>query len=228
MIKKTLISATIASLILVGCGGTGTTTTTATQALDVNTLPTSVLNDELAYTIEYMVNEEKLAYDVYTDLYNYHLSNSNIALTQFQNVAQYSETNHIRMVEDLAIKYDLETASHLENGVYNIPEVQAVYDALYSNGLASPVDAYQSGCMVEVVDINDLNRDISIAQASNAQDLVDVFTMLRNASYNHYWAFDGGLKNMGVTDGCCSLGTVDGVNYCHPEYPQNTQGGGRR
>jgi len=226
MIKKTLISTTIASLILVGCGSTGTTTTT--QALDVNTLPTSVLNDELAYTIEYMVNEEKLAYDVYTDLYNYHLSNSNIALTQFQNVAQYSETNHIGMVEDLAIKYDLETASHLENGVFNVSEIQEMYDALYGNGLASPVDAYQSGCMVEVTDIYDLNEDIIIAQESDAQDAVAVFTMLRDASYNHYWAFDGGLKNMGVTDGCCSIGTIDGVNYCHPEYPQNTQGGGRR
>jgi len=46
---------------------------------------------------------------------------------------------------------------------------------------------------------------------------LDVFNFLRDGSYKHYWAFDKGLKNMGIDNGCCSLGT----NYCHPEYPQN-------
>ncbi len=48
-----------------------------------------------------------------------------------------------------------------------------------------------------------------------------LFTVLRDASYNHYWAFDKGLKDLGVSDGCCSLGTIDGINYCHSEYPKN-------
>jgi len=75
--------------------------------------------------------------------------------------------------------------------------------------------------MVEVTDVNDLNADIALAEAAGAEDVVAAFNNLRNGSYNHYWAFDAGLKNMGVADGCCSLGT----DFCHPEYPQNENGG---
>jgi hypothetical protein len=78
--------------------------------------------------------------------------------------------------------------------------------------------------MVEVTDINDLNEKIITAEETNASDLIAVFTNLRDGSYNHYWAFDLALKNIGVAEGCCALGTIDGVNYCHTEYPQNEYG----
>jgi len=51
-------------------------------------------------------------------------------------------------------------------------------------------------------------------------DVVNAFEFLRYGSYSHYWAFDSGLKNMGVTDGCCILGD----EYCHPEYSDNNKG----
>jgi len=47
-----------------------------------------------------------------------------------------------------------------------------------------------------------------------------VFDFLKEGSYKHYWSFDNGLKSIGVADGCCSLGVINGVNYCHNEYPQ--------
>ncbi len=77
--------------------------------------------------------------------------------------------------------------------------------------------------MVEVTDVNDLNEYIEMAKNSNAPDVEEAFTFLRNASYNHYWAFDTGLKNLGIGDGCCSLGVINGVDYCHNEYPQNEE-----
>jgi len=192
--------------------------------IDVNALPLSVLTEEAKAAIAYMVNEEKLAHDVYMNLYIYHLENNGTELFQFKNVAERSETRHMQTVEELASKYGIEKASDLASGAFNVPEVQALYDALYAKGTASPVEALQAGCMVEVTDINDLEADLLTAQESNAQDVVDVFTVLRDGSYNHYWSFDKALIGMGVTDGCCSIGTVDGVNYCHPEYPQNTNG----
>jgi hypothetical protein len=73
--------------------------------------------------------------------------------------------------------------------------------------------------MVEVTDIDDLDKFIITAQENNATDLVAVFDNLKSGSYNHYWAFDLALKNSGVTTGCCSVGTIDGVNYCQPDYP---------
>ncbi|MCF6244021.1 MAG: DUF2202 domain-containing protein [Sulfurovum sp.] len=196
--------------------------------VDVNASPISELTEDAEHAIEYMVNEEKLAYDVYLNLYKYHLLDSNKELFQFKNIAESSETKHMQTVEDLAAKYGLEKASDLESGKFNVPEVQKLYDTLYEMGTASPEDALKVGCMVEVTDINDLEADLLIAQESNAQDVVDVFTKLRDGSYPHYWSFDKALIGMEVTEGCCSVGTIDGVNYCHPEYPQNTKGGGRR
>lgn len=205
---------------------TSATATTQTGVLvDVNASPLSTLTAEATEAIEYMVNEEKFAYDLYMNLYNYHLLNSNTELFQFKNVAERSEIMHMQTVEELATKYGLEKASDLESGVFNIPEVQALYDALYAKGTTSPIEAFQAGCMVEVTDINDLESDLLIAQDSNAQDVIDVFTVLRDGSYNHYWSFDRALISMGITDGCCSLGTIDGVNYCQPDYPQYTHGG---
>jgi hypothetical protein len=78
--------------------------------------------------------------------------------------------------------------------------------------------------MVEVVDVNDLDEYITLAEEANATDIIDAFNVLRDGSYSHYWAFDKGLKNIGVTEGCCSLGT----DYCKPDYPQNSHGNGNR
>jgi hypothetical protein len=56
--------------------------------------------------------------------------------------------------------------------------------------------------MVEVTDVEDLDKYIVQAAASNAEDIVAGFEVLRNGSYNHYWAFDKGLKNAGIVNGC--------------------------
>ena len=80
--------------------------------------------------------------------------------------------------------------------------------------------------MVEVTDVNDLNDYIDVAKEVNATDLIDTFDKLRSGSYSHYWSFDKGLKGMNIADGCCSLGTIDGVNYCQPNYPQEDNGNG--
>ena len=218
------------------------TQNTGTQNTDGTITPpqtteASSLTQEAKDTIAYMGNEERLAYDVYMNLYNYWISNG-IEIKQLVNIAQNSETKHIEAVQGLVKKYNL-TPDQLTNvsnpvadmntsidqmpsGQYDVAEVQNLYDTLYAKGVNSAQDALEVGCMVEVTDINDLNNDIAIAEASNADDVIEVFNFLRNGSYNHYWAFDKGLKNMGVTDGCCSLGS----EWCHPEYPQNENSGG--
>ncbi len=205
-------------------------------------LPTSVesalnsekymLNKNLANTISYMGNEERLAYDVYNRLY------SRWGIKQFINISTKFEYKHITAVQRLVQKYKISDDVNFTNidmtpsgymntpieemkpGTYDISKIQNLYNDLVSKGLNSEIDALEVGCMVEVTDINDLNRYLEIAKASNAVDVEEVFTFLRQGSYNHYRAFDRGLKNRGVSDGCCSLGSLNGVNYCHPEYPQ--------
>lgn len=192
----------------------------------------STLSEELANTISYMGNEERLAYDVYNKLYE------KWGTKQFRNIATRSEYRHITAVQQLVQKYKMSDdvnftnvdktplkymntpIEEMEAGTYDISKIQDLYNALVSKGLQSEKDALEVGCMVEVTDIDDLDRYLQIANESNASDIVEVFTFLREGSYNHYWAFDRGLKNIGISEGCCSLGTIDGVNYCHPEYPQ--------
>jgi len=187
---------------------------------------TVVLNQEQKYALAYMWHEEKLAYDVY------HVLNNLYPTNQLANI-QNSETTHIQAVEKLVATYDInitnledytinysdEALRNMPIGEYAVPEVKALYDTLYAKGKKSQRDALEVGCMVEVTDINDLDAYIAIAQGK--ADLVETFEFLRNGSYNHYWAFDKGLKNIGVSEGCCALGS----SWCRPEYPQNTQKG---
>ena len=192
----------------------------------------SMLNEGLTNTISYMGNEERLAYDVYNRLY------SEWGTKQFTNIANKSECKHITAVQQLVQKYkmsddinftniDLPALGYMnteiesmEAGIYDISKIQQLYNDLISMALTSEIDALKVGCMVEVTDIDDLDTYITMAQDSNASDIEDIFNFLRDGSYNHYWAFDKGLINKGISTGCCTLGTLNGVNYCHPEYPQ--------
>jgi len=214
-------------------GNAGNTEHTGSM-FDVNGYPVYALTPEVEETIAYMGNEERLAHDVYLNLYNYHLNNG-VEIKQLVNIATGAEVQHIEIVQSLVHKYNLDASTIIENpvadssvtpdnmpsGQYGIPVIQNLYDTLYAKGQASQQDALEVGCMVEVTDVNDLDADIALAEAAGAEDVVAAFNVLRDGSYNHYWAFDKGLKNMGVTDGCCSLGT----DYCRPEYPQNENGG---
>ncbi len=224
--------------IIVGCGGDSNNNGSGnrngnSKALveDAINAPMSTLSQALKDSITYMYSEEGLAYDVYTNIYKIQ------EVQQLQNIAQNSEIKHIDAVNELAIKYDLnmtqypdtEVSYSIDNigdGTYPVDTVQYLYNLLYSKGTQSEKDALEVGCMVEVVDITDLDKYMELAESSNASDVLDIFDFLRNGSYKHYWAFDQGLKDMGIADGCCSVDDALGYNFCHPEYPQTEQGGG--
>ena len=241
MNKFLKLSLTLTTLLaLNACGGdddTSNKTTTASSELPIYVKAAlasekSTLTQELTNTISYMGNEERLAYDVYNEFYRQY------GTKQFTNIATKSEYKHITAVQELVQKYILNDDVNFTNvdlpalgyintpieemqaGTYDISTIQALYDNLVSQGSASEIDALKVGCIIEVVDVTDLDAYITLAESSNASDIVTIFNFLRDGSYNHYWSFDKGLKNQGVTDGCCSLGTIDGVDYCHPEYPQ--------
>jgi len=193
------------------------------------------LTQEVKNALAYMGNEERLAYDVYKTLYEYHQTQGE-AIKQLLNIADKSETKHIAKVRELVNKYKItsselsvldkdsvgENSSDIDSirGKYGISTIQELYDYLVAMGKNSKEDALKVGCMVEVTDIMDLNEYIEKVVEIDAQDIVEAFTSLRAGSYNHYWAFDQGLKNMGIENGCCSLGEIDGVNYCQ-DFPKN-------
>jgi len=197
--------------------------------VDLSTYPLAELTNDQKYAMAYMWNEEKLAKDIYLEL------NLLYPTQQLENIATKSETMHQALVEDLVERYDLNITNlvdYKENyseeelrafapGEFGVQEIQDLYDTLYAEGKQSQQAALEVGCKVEVTDVEDLLNEIQIAEAVDAQDLIAVWNVLLSGSYNHYWAFDKGLKNKGVTDGCCSLG----ADFCRPDYPQNENGG---
>ncbi len=194
----------------------------------ISTIPATELSNEQKYTLAYMWNEEKLAKDIYLAL------NEIFPSSTLYNIATRSETSHQASVEALVAKYDLnilntedysggysaEALLPYSSGLYSIPELASLYETLYAKGSTSLQDALEVGCMVEVTDINDLEEDI--ITAGDAADLVAVFQNLQSGSYSHYWSFDSALKAMGVSEGCCVLGT----DFCKSgdEYPQVDHG----
>jgi len=189
-----------------------------------------IMTQELFNTLSYMGNEERLAYDIYNALYKIHPT-----VNQLHNIATNSEIQHIESVQALVRKYvtdysvfsnvDLSELGYKDTavvdmaaGVYDISAIQDLYNALLIKGSESKQAALEVGCMVEVIDINDLTEYIELAEHSGINDIVSTFTSLRNGSITHYNTFDTALKNMGVATGCCSLGTIDGVNFCQT-YP---------
>lgn len=251
MKRKLTLTTSILSILFLAACNTTTETNSNTETsqlpqtvLDAVASPKNTLSQELLNTLSYMGNEERLAYDVYMRLYQ-----SFPTQQTFYNIASKAESKHIETVQLLVKKYvsDLNqftntnktvdsalnldisytdyNISQLPAGQYNVDAIQTLYNILTNKGLVSQRDALEVGCMVEVTDINDLVIDLALANKENASDIVTSFEFLRDGSYSHYWAFDKALQNTGVTDGCCSLGTIDGVNYCHPEYPQNNNQG---
>ncbi len=185
---------------------------------DLSQYPVSLLTQDLKDALAYMGNEERLSYDVYQNLYTYHITENDDEIKQLKNISEKSEVKHVGIVQDLVKRYALgaEDVTNVSEGVadrdvtfesmpsgeYDIPAIQELYNTLYTKGMVSKTEALMVGCMVEVTDVEDLDKYITLAEESNATDVVAAFNVLRDGSYNHYWAFDKGLKNAGVENGC--------------------------
>lgn len=192
---KYLFITVVLMITLTGCNSDGDTSTDILNSIS--------LTDEEITSLEYMYNEEKLAKEVYLNIYEI------VGGTQLYNIATKSETQHISWVKDTMDAYNVFPTEflNLADGEYAFPELQTLYNDLYAKGTQSLQDAYEVGCLVEVTDIVDL--DTAISQTKNTT-LISLYESLRNASFVHYDSFDNALKGLGIIDGCCSLGT----EYC--------------
>ena len=214
----------VVSLLSTGCMGSGSRTLNSQNSnlgypssnIQSSKVTATSTMEEVKKSLEYMYEEERLAKEVYLSIYQKQ------PVRQLYRIATNSETRHISAVEALARKYGVRLYPQ-RVGVYRNPHIQSLFNSLYAKGVRSQKDALEVGCMVEVTDVEDLNRYIATAQRAGASDVVQTYEFLRRGSYNHYWAFDRGLKSLGVSNGCCALGS----KYCHPEYPQNQRGRGR-
>jgi len=174
---------------------TATTESTSTTEVDENA-ETATEAEELAVTgaletgpatpdqttelLVFLIEEEKLAHDVYTVLYEEYGSKV------FGNILE-SEATHQDQVLSLLDQYDVEDPRSSDIGVFNDPDLQALYDQLIEKGMTSSQDAFEVGVMIEEKDIADIT--FQLAGASDP-DVIEVLEKLRSGSENHLRAFN--------------------------------------
>jgi len=142
-------------------------------------LPASELSENAINGLQYMFEEEKLARDIYTtfgDIWD---------LRVFQNISR-AEERHMSMVEDLSADYGL-VFTEEASGDFSIPELQDLYNSLFESGSVSLEDALEVGRLVEITDIDDLDRFLSV---NPPDDYRFIFENLRQGSVHHLEAFN--------------------------------------
>ena len=140
--------------------------------------------------LAYLREEEKLARDVYIYLFDVW------GQWVFENIAA-SEQQHMDAVKNLLDKYSLaDPADADEEGVFNNPQLQALYDSLIQQGGLSALDALYVGATIEDLDINDLQQILS---ETDRPDVIRVCENLMKGSRNHLRAFVGEIELLGET-----------------------------
>jgi len=134
----------------------------------------------------FMLEEEKLARDTYMFL----LEKWNQAI--FLNIMT-SEQSHMDAVSNLLDKYSV-SYEILDHGEFVNSELQALYEDLTGQGQLTIQDGMAVGATIEDLDIVDLEEFI---QATENNQLIDVFSSLQCGSRNHLRSFVSNLELIG-------------------------------
>jgi len=135
----------------------------------------------------HMLEEEKLARDVYI-----HLENK-WNLNQFRNIKN-SESTHMNAIASLLDKYGVRYTI-LPEGEFVSSELQTLYNELTALGGQSSAAALQVGATIEDLDIVDLKEYI---KATDKTDIIEEYESLECGSRNNLRAFVRGITNSGA------------------------------
>lgn len=155
----------------------------------VTDIPESTLTQKEIDGLLLMREEEKLAFNVYTALYD------TWGMRIFSNIAA-SEQTHTDSVKTLLDRYNLEDPMKLDAGAFSNPALEELYDQLIEQGMLSAEEALRVGATIEDLDIYDINRLLLDVQS---EDIATVYANLIRGSKNHMRAFIRQLENMGQT-----------------------------
>jgi len=144
-------------------------------------------NDEIS-TLTWMREEERLARDVYSALYN---KWGSIIFSRISS----SENNHMTALNNLLELYGSADTVINASGLFANPELQILYNDLVSKGSVSLVEGLKVGALIEDLDIKDLTEAISMTSNEN---LIMVYGNLMKGSRNHIRAFSRQLKFQGL------------------------------
>jgi hypothetical protein len=151
-------------------------------------LPVEHLSEAERIGLIQMREEEKLAHDVYTTLYE--IWEQQI----FSNISD-SEQTHTDMIKELLIKYEIDDpVKDNEIGEFTNAEISKLYDNLVAEGSKSVIDALRVGALIEDLDISDLNK--LVLEVDN-QDILTVYNNLEKGSRNHLRSYTRLLNRNG-------------------------------
>ena len=166
--KTRIITQAIAAAVLLGSLASNASALTASEAS----------------AILFMKQEEKLARDVYKNLY------AQWGKSIFSNIAA-SEQNHMNAVDGLIRRYQLKDTTPADAGKFTYPELQELHDQLVADGAASLTAALKVGVLIEETDIADLRESL---KTTRERPVKNVFSNLLRGSLNHITAFRSWLK----------------------------------
>ncbi|MBL7970380.1 MAG: DUF2202 domain-containing protein [Prolixibacteraceae bacterium] len=150
---------------------------------------TPTLTDaELASLLE-MKEEEKLARDVYSALFE------KWGQQVFSNISA-AENNHLNAIVLLLNAYEVGNTAIGDAGVFSDPAVQALYADLVAKGSVSVEEAFKTGALIEEMDIRDLS---GLLASTTNENVTMVFENLLKGSRNHLRAFNLQLQTLGLT-----------------------------
>ncbi len=156
----------------------------------ISSYPLEELSQDEIDGLLLMREEEKLARDVYLELYDI------FGQQIFSNIAR-SEDTHTNAIKSLLDKYGLEDpVKSDERGVFENDDLKDLYGQLVEQGSNSLVDALKVGATVEDLDIKDLN-DLNFL--ADNQDITTTYDNLERGSRNHMRSFNRLIERNGGT-----------------------------
>jgi len=173
-----------------GHGNNGGQTLGSGSGAMVSQLPYQDLSQEEEQGLLKMREEEKLARDVYTYLFETWQD------SVFSRISE-AEQRHMDAVGALISKYGLiDPVEGLAPGQFNSSEMQDLYNALTQKGAESNEAALQVGATIEDLDIKDLN---DLLETTDNDDIKTVYQNLVKGSRNHLRAFGSRLAALGIS-----------------------------
>jgi len=154
-----------------------TTTVPPSQTSDAAVAANKTSQNDL---LLYLIEEEKLAHDVYTVMYQTY------GARVFGNILNSEQTHQSRVLALLEARGIADPRS-TELGEFTNPELQSLYDQLIAQGKQSAEEAYKVGVAIEEKDIADITKQLATATDN---DVVSTLEALRMGSENHLRAFN--------------------------------------
>ncbi len=155
------------------------------HTLEIESYPKEDLSEYEISSLLKMREEEKLARDVYLELYDIY------GMQIFSNIAR-SEQKHTDAIKSILDKYGLEDSVKSDvRGEFTNLELKNLYETLVAKGSINLSEALIVGATVEDLDIYDLQKDL---EKVDNLDIISTYNNLEKGSRNHMRSFTKTLE----------------------------------